>query len=65
MALGTHAMCQLAEYRAIVAHTGFKLTRVEFSNHPRRLQLWRDKGVPLGPLWRWSSQEILVECGRL
>jgi SAM-dependent methyltransferase len=62
---GTHTMCQLAEYRAIAAQTGFKVTRVEFSEQPRRLEQWRKRGRPVGPLWRWMAQEILVECERM
>lgn len=61
----THAMCQLAEYRAIAAHTGFRVTRVEFSGRPPKVERWRARGVPLGPLWRWSAEQILVECERL
>jgi 2-polyprenyl-3-methyl-5-hydroxy-6-metoxy-1,4-benzoquinol methylase len=61
----THAMCQLGEYRAIAAHTGFKLLRVEFSEQPRRMARWHARGLPLGVLWRWSSQEILVDCVRI
>ena len=60
----THSMCQLAEYRAIAAKAGFLLTRVEFAEQPRRLLRWCARGVPLGPLWRWASAEILVEFER-
>lgn len=63
--LGTHAMCQLAEYRKIARHTGFKITRAEFSDQPRCVRRWRERGLPLGPMWRWFSQEILVELERV
>lgn len=61
---GTHNMCSLGEYRALATTTGFRLTAVYFSEHPRRLQRWRACGVPLGPLWRWCANEIVVEAQR-
>lgn len=62
--LSTHAMCQLAEYRAVTRRTGFEITFVPFDNHPRRVKGWRARGIPLGPLWRWMAQEIAIECVR-
>lgn len=59
--VSTHNMCSLSEYRYEARHTGFTLRWVEFSNHPRRVQRLRQSGIPLGPFWRWTSQEIAVE----
>ena len=60
--LSTHAMCQLAEYRAVTRRTGFRLARVVYADHPSKVRRLAARGVPLGPLWRWTSQEIAVEC---
>lgn len=60
--LSTHAMCQLSEYRALARRTGFQIARVHFDDHPRRVRRWRAMGVPLGPFWRWTAQEMTVEC---
>ena len=58
----THAMCQLAEYRAVTRRTGFHITSVVFADHPSKVRRVAAMGVPLGPFWRWTSQEIAVEC---
>jgi SAM-dependent methyltransferase len=62
--ISTHAMCQLAEYRAVTRRTGFEITLVHFDNHPRRVRQWRARGIPLGPFWRWTAQEMTIECVR-
>ena len=59
--LSTHAMCTLAEYRAVARQTGLAITRAEFSERPPRVERWRRAGIPLGPLWRWAAEEIAVE----
>lgn len=59
--LSTHAMCQLAEYRIVSRRTGLSLSRALFTDQPARVRRWRASGVPLGPLWRWASQEMVVE----
>ena len=59
--LSTHAMCQLAEYRAVARRAGFRISRVAFDGHPSKVRRLAAIGVPLGPLWRWTSQEIAVE----
>jgi len=60
--LSTHAMCQLAEYYVITRRAGLQVTRACFGDQPARVRRWRSAGLPLGPLWRWSSQEMTVEC---
>lgn len=59
----THAMCQLAEYRAIARAVGLRVVRAEFFDQPRRVRSLRSR-IPLGLLWRWLSQEMLVELVR-
>ncbi len=61
--LGTHAMCQWAEYCAVSRRTGLQILRCVFSDRPGRVERWRRSGVPLGPLGRWFAQEITVEFG--
>ncbi|MDA1183127.1 MAG: class I SAM-dependent methyltransferase [Acidobacteria bacterium] len=60
--LSTHAMCQLSKYRAVTQSAGFDIVRVEFDDHPRKVRRLAGAGVPLGPLWRWTSQEMAIEC---
>lgn len=62
--LSTHAMCQLGEYRAVTRRTGLAIARVEFFNQPRKVSRLRAIGIPLGPFWRWMSQEMVIECVR-
>jgi len=58
--MSTHAMCQLAEYRAVTRRTGFDIALVHFGDHPGKVKRWRARGLPLGP--RWTAQEITIEC---
>jgi SAM-dependent methyltransferase len=62
--MSTHAMCQLAEYQAVTRRTGLRLARVQWRGLPRKVRRLRSLGVPLGPLARWTAQEVLVECER-
>ena len=59
--LSTHNMCTLSEYRRIVRRTGFEIRQAVFSNHPKRVVRLAERGIPLGPLWRWTSQDMAVE----
>lgn len=60
---GTHAMCQVAEYRALARAAGLTITRVETWGQPRRVQAWR-RVVPAG-VWRWCAQEVVVEFAHI
>ena len=60
--LSTHAMCQLGEYQVVTRRAGLDITRASFGDQPARVRRWRSAGVPLGPLWRWTSQEMTLEC---
>ena len=62
--LSTHAMCQLAEYQAVTQRTGFEISQVTFDGIPSKVRRLRDVGIPLGPLWRWMSQEMTIECSK-
>ncbi len=61
--LGTHAMCQWHEYRAIARQAQLRVARVAFGDRPRRVERLR-RWLPLGPLERWTAQEITFECQR-
>jgi SAM-dependent methyltransferase len=62
--LSTHAMCQRAEYLRVARHAGLEIVTMRFFDLPKRIRRWRGRGFPLGPVTRWTSQEILVECRR-
>lgn len=59
--ISTHNMCTLGEYQFVARETGLTLTSAVLSKQPRRLQRLAERRIPLGPLWRWLSQEIAVE----
>ena len=59
--VGTHNMCTLAEYKAIARKTGLRIHSATFFDHPRKIQRLAARGVPLGPLWRWTSQDTAIE----
>jgi SAM-dependent methyltransferase len=60
--LSTHTMCQLAEYRAVTRRTGFHINRVVFWGHPSKVRRLAARGLLLGPIWRWASTIIAIEC---
>lgn len=62
--VSTHNMCTLGEYRAVARANDLAIRATEFFNHPRKVQAIAARGVPLGPLWRWTSQEMAVELTR-
>jgi hypothetical protein len=56
-------MCQWHEYLAIARQTHLRIARVTFGDRPRRVERLR-RFLPLGPLERWTAQEITFECQR-
>ena len=41
---------------------GFDIALVHFDDHPGKVKRWRARGLPFGPFWRWTAQEITIEC---
>ena len=62
--LSTHAMCQWSEYRRVARRAGLDITQVSFDDRPRFIECLRALAFPLGPLNRWTAQEIAIECRR-